>query len=309
MANSFDEPSVFIRNEGSVGADRGQWAIPMNEWVNKSRAVVLIKTSYGPYCNGSIVKHADVAESKSKSDYYLLTANHFVKDLEDFKDSSIFFDYDDGLDTRAEQYRKVSGKELSAVESDSECYTDKEFDYSMFPVRVDKLREAFRLPKVDNEHTNDDIPHLMLSGVDMAPHMVLYIIHHTDVKKKYRKCMNSRFAMPDTGYLFFHSVTTYKSSVGAPVFTVWMDKNDVPYLRFVGMHLGNKDLPLKTKVLITLAPIMEKGKKHENTTNVEINVGIKTNMIEKKLRNELKPNEFPSKFHLPSDLTAQLYMK
>jgi hypothetical protein len=121
MANSFDEPSVFIRNEGSVGADRGQWAIPMNEWVNKSRAVVLIKTSYGPYCNGSIVKHADVAESKSKSDYYLLTANHFVKDLEDFKDSSIFFDYDDGLDTRAEQYRKVSGKELSAVESDSEC--------------------------------------------------------------------------------------------------------------------------------------------------------------------------------------------
>ena len=87
-----------------------------------------------------------------------------------------------------------------------------------------------------------------------------------------------------------HSVTTYKSSVGAPVFTVWMNKNDVPYLRFVGMHLGNKDLPLKTKVLITLAPIMEKGKKHENTTNVEINVGIKTNMIEKKLRNELKPN-------------------
>ena len=38
---------INIKNEGSVGADRGQWAVPLQEWMRTARAVVYIETDNG----------------------------------------------------------------------------------------------------------------------------------------------------------------------------------------------------------------------------------------------------------------------
>ena len=73
----------------------------------------------------------------------------------------------------------------------------KELNYAMFPLNKEELRKVYG---IQNEAPDDKIHHLSLDGVDMKSHMVLYIIHYTKMADgKYRKCVNSRFAMPDTG--------------------------------------------------------------------------------------------------------------
>ena len=64
--------------------------------------------------------------------------------------------------------------------------------------------------------------------------------------------------------------------------------NGEPYLRFVGMDLGEREKSTPTKILEML-PFFEKGDKVAGAEyEVEINYGIKTSVIQKHLQGDLK---------------------
>ena len=62
----------------------------------------------------------------------------------------------------------------------------------MFPLKMDELQDAYG-------RKNAKIPHLTLDGGKIQNAQELYIIHHTNVEDKYRKCLNARFGIPDNG--------------------------------------------------------------------------------------------------------------
>lgn len=294
-----------IRNEGAVGASRGQWAIPMKNLLRASRSVVLIQREYDNLAGtGSVVTYTDKATNQTV--LYLLTSMSCIENMDEAKDSMISFSRDDLEES--DDLVKVPGEKL--FDSTSAPHIKKfteELNYAMFPLNKEELRKVYG---IQNEAPDDKIHHLSLDGVDMKSHMVLYIIHYTKMADgKYRKCVNSRFAMPDTGPQIFHCVTTYRSSRGAPLFTVHLGLNGEPYLRFVGMDLGEREKSTPTKILEML-PFFEKGDKVAGAEyEVEINYGIKISVIQKHLQGDLKEEDLKPKFHLPTTLATQLYAK
>ena len=61
----------------------------------------------------------------------------------------------------------------------------------MFPLKMEELQKVY----------GDKIPHLTLDGGKIQNAQELYIIHHTKVEEKYRKCLNARFGIADRGML------------------------------------------------------------------------------------------------------------
>ena len=57
---------------------------------------------------GSIVRH----RVKEEDDFYLLTANSLVETLEEAKKCAIFFNFDDGFDSKKGDFKEKRGEEL-----------------------------------------------------------------------------------------------------------------------------------------------------------------------------------------------------
>ena len=65
---------------------------------------------------GSIVRH----RVKEEDNFYLLTANSLVRTPEEADDCAIFFNYDDGFDSKPEDFKQKQGKELIDVKRKDE---------------------------------------------------------------------------------------------------------------------------------------------------------------------------------------------
>ena len=60
-----------------------------------------------------------------EDNFYLLTANSLVRTPDEAKECAIFFNYDDGLDSKPEDFNQKLGKDLIDFKRENDIYLVK----------------------------------------------------------------------------------------------------------------------------------------------------------------------------------------